>query len=301
MSLRRTPPSTPVPPLTASSPPLPRYDSEPILNTERASSASHNITLRKRKREDECLSKNDILDMFTNLKLEQEKSFTTLLDAMQDIKKQNADIHVTMNFLSQKYDEILNKVSDLEAERKSDQKYIKTLESKVEYLERSIRNSHIEIRNIPKNSTETKKDLSIIVEKLGNTLNIPLQPTDIKDIYRINNGKKSENAKPIVVELSSVILKEEILGSVKSYNKEHKDIKLNTSTLKIEGPTKPVFIGEDLTSHTRRLYYLSREFAKTNKYAFCWTSRGVVYLRKNHGAPQIRIVNESDLNGLAVS
>ncbi|CAH0397459.1 unnamed protein product [Chilo suppressalis] len=298
MPLRRTPPpnpSSPVPaPSAQSSPPLPRYDSEPNLSGERTSSALLNAGMRKRKREDECLSKNEILDMFSNLKLEQEKKFDLLLETMRDIKKQNTDIHNAMTFLSQKYDDLLNKVTSLEAERKLDHQNIKSLEIKIEYLEKKWRSSWVEIRNVPKKPKETKNDLSTIVNNLGIALNLTLQSGDIKDIYRVNSTKNSDMT-PILLECSSQLIKEEIIRSVKAYNKQHRENKLNTSNLKMDGPSKPIYVAESLSSHTRRLYYLAREYAKTNKYAFCWTSKGTVYLRKNEGAPLIRVNNEADL------
>lgn len=82
---------------------------------------------------------------------------------------------------------------------------------------------------------------------------------------------------------------------MRKYNKDHPECKLNTSHLKLEGASKPIFIAETLTTKGNRLFFLARDFAKANKYIYCWTSYGKVYLRKIEGSPLIRINEDADL------
>lgn len=110
---------------------------------------------------------------------------------MQQIKEQNEEIRSSIEFMSNKYEDMRTKVETLEAERKADRKYILTLENKLEMMERRTRQSNLEIRNVPKiptnpESRETKKDLVSVIQNMGNFLNIKLKQSDIRDIFRIN-------------------------------------------------------------------------------------------------------------------
>lgn len=93
--------------------------------------------------------------------------------------------------------------------------------------------------------------------------------------------------------------KESILGAVKKLNKNKKNNeKLNSTHLNLSGPARPIFVSETLTYKTQKLYFLAREFSRLNNYDYCWTSKGMVYLRKSEDAPLIRINAEADLSKL---
>lgn len=129
---------------------------------------------------------------------------------------------------------------------------------------------------------------------LAKIVNVELQGLEIRDIYRINSSK--ESIKPLIVELNSAIKKDAILTAVRAFNKGRATgDKLNSEHLKIKGPSKPVFVSETLTFKAQKLHYLAREFAKEYNYKFCWTSKGVVYLRHSDGKPFVRIDEDADL------
>ncbi|CAG9138719.1 unnamed protein product [Plutella xylostella] len=93
--------------------------------------------------------------------------------------------------------------------------------------------------------------------------------------------------------------KEKFLNAIKMFNKNKpKGEKLNTGPLQIQGPRKPVYLSESLTFKTQKLFYMARELQKNCNYAFCWTSHGSVYLRKEENGPLIRVLNEADLEKL---
>lgn len=256
---------------------------------------------RPMKRPLDEISKTEVSDMFEQLVKQQEKRFTAIINEVRDgiriHTEQNKDISGSIDFLGKKYDAMLARIDVLEKEKFADRKYIQSLESRLEQAERSLRSSSIEVRNVPKKSGETKADLMDLVKNIGSALNVPVQKTDIRDVYRINN--KSEN-QPIIAEFTSVMLKESIVGSTKVYNKTYKTSKFSTSNLKIQGPSKPVFISECLPAKTKKLFFLAREFAKQNGYKYCWTTRGQVYLRRADGSSLVKINNESDLEALMV-
>lgn len=96
-----------------------------------------------------------------------------------------------------------------------------------------------------------------------------------------------------------MIQKETVLENVKAFNKTKKiGEKLNTGHFLIQGPVKPVFISELLTTRAQRLFYLARSFQKQHNYAFCWSSHGIIYLRKDEKSPHMKIASETDIENL---
>lgn len=272
------------------------------LDLDAVSAAEHITQRNKRKRGDvdsQALLdtfKDEILVLCNSIREEQQRNFTSLRSTMEDIKTQNTKLQEFAEFSSAKYDEVLAEMKKMDAERTENRKYIQNLEERVEFLERQNRSTSVEIRNIPQQSRESKQDLANLVIKVGKAINVPIQYSDIKDVLRTN--PKKSTIKPIIAEFTTVLAKEALLKSVKNYNKEHKNDKLNTENMNISGPKEPVYIAENLTFKARKLFYLAREFQTTHKYDFCWTSNGKVYLRKAHESPLVRVDSESDITKL---
>lgn len=257
-----------------------------------------NVTERKKRKFAETDSSTSALmrDMFASFSKEQEKRFDDLQSTILELKEQNVELTLSVDMMSKKYDEFLEKIVRLESERKEDKKTIKELEERIESMERKTRATGIEIRNIPKNQGENKDELCKTVQKVLKSLDIDVQANEIRDTFRM---KSKDSTNPIVAEFTSVLIKDRVLRGVKDFNKNksNKD-KLNTTHIGIPEPTKPIFISETLTNKTQRLYYLARQFQKAHEYDFCWTSQGMVYLREKEKLPQIRILSEADLEAL---
>ncbi|XP_041980780.1 uncharacterized protein LOC121734316 [Aricia agestis] len=295
MPLRRSPPQ-PHLPYSPAHYATPIQDSD--TPSERSEYPSGSRRQSKRRREsDENLKdlKDTMTDRFLALTSSMEQRFNKIIE-------QNNELKSSVQFLSEKYDIILEKLKRLETEKESDKKHISLLEEKIEVLERKQRSTTLEIQNVPpfkseSVKTDNKEELLKILKSLGTTLNVEINDHDIKDIYRIN--MKNKSAKPIIVELTSAIKKEKIIYATKDFNKNKtKEAKLNTSHLQILGPEKPIYISEALTSKTQKIFYLARQFARDHNFSYCWTTRGKVYIRKSDGSPFHRIETEQDLSKL---
>lgn len=295
MPLRRTPPSAHTPNMFCSDPNL---SASSEADAHSPAFISHRS---KRRREDEGNSdydnfKSEIFKMFQDLKAGQKLHSASLQSVKDELLAQNNKLQETVEFLAVKYDEILGKLKNVEDARSNDRKCILKLEGKIEQLERKLRCSSVEIRNVPATGKESKENLMDMVMKVGNSVNIQIQQHDFKDVFRSNHisGKTA-----VIVELNSTILKEKLIKSVNLFNR-NKPIqeKLNTSHLGMKGPKTPIFVSENLPSKTRKLFNLTKEFASKNKYKYCWTSYGQVYLRKNDGDIRTIIESETDLTKL---
>lgn len=275
-----------------------RPEAGPSIAKELASSDSC-IGDRKRKRPNE-FTKAEIIKMFSDMHKQQDDKMEALIakveGGIESHTEQNKNISDSIEILAQQCDEMANRIVLLEQEKASDRIYIQTLEAKLESMDRHLRCSSIEMRNVPKKAGETKEDLHSIVKKIGDVLNVPIQSSEVRDVYRINT--KRETNQPIVAEFTTVAMRDRIIDCVKAYNKKYTTSKLSTQNLKLEGPSSPIFISESLTVQTKKLFYLAREFAKANNYRYCWASRGKIYLRRKDGASLIRVNNEENLANL---
>lgn len=322
MPINRTPPSTPTPDASSSTEPdlkLPTNNEPPLFSifSQRTQELdlSTDSASKRVKRKHDLVDKNKIIDeiraLFSEFTDDQDKKFSSLRKSIEESMQKSiaamrtdfAELTKSFDFLAKNHAETVENIKRLEKEREEDREYIQSLERSVEYLERKARSSCLEIRNMPCldgaiGATESKTHLRDMIINLGSTLNTKIDLCEIKDVYRQQTGKKTI-VRPITVEFTSVLKKEALLGSTKKFNKERKGSdKLNTSHLRIKGPSQPVFISESLTFKAKQLFRLAREFKVSHGYHHCWTANGIVYLRQKEGSPHIRVLNEADIKKL---
>lgn len=299
MPLKRTPPNSPA---------MEHCSSEPTLVTMQTDEGNGGMPVTtqsryKRKRSQEQLSqdltdfKTEMRDMLTNWMKHQDSELSKIKYTLNEIKQSNADIEKSMSFISNQYEEMSNRVQTLSTECEKNRDYITFLEEKVEDLQRTTRKTFIEVKNVPKSSNENREGLINMIQNLAKTINIKLDNCDIKDIYRLA-GKQQKDNKSIIAELSSTILKFDLLRSSRLYNIRNKNNKLNTSHLGLKDSNTPIFVADYLTPKAGRLYYLARELSRQKNYKFCWTSYGKIYLRKDDVGPIIQIRSENQINSL---
>lgn len=300
MPLKRTPPSSSSTPRNTESLKAPTQKQTCLSDPNLGASCDENfqspafVTQRiKRRCDDEEIH---IIEMLKELKAGQASFTSALKTVKEDLMAQNKKLQDSVEFLSAKYDDVLEQMKQTETDRLEDRKYIQQLEDKIDYLEKRSRYASVEIRNIPKQDKESKQDLLNIVREIGKSVNLHIQANDVKDTFRTNN--KFGN-KPVIVEFNSVILKESLIKSVISFNKnKSRDDKLNSAHLKIGGPKTPIYMSDNLCAKTRKLFAVTREFASANFFKYCWTSYGQIYLRKDDQSPRVRIDSERDLSTL---
>ncbi|CAH0577836.1 unnamed protein product [Chrysodeixis includens] len=184
-------------------------------------------------------------------------------------------------------------------ENNDQRNYILNLEKKLEDLQSSSRSSCIEIRNVPVVEKETVGDLISIVLKTFETIQPSEKPPQLRDVYRLP-GKKGSNS-PIVAEFLTVPAKIQVLEACHAFNKGLPSTeKLNTDHIGVPGQVKPVYIADHLPRSQRQLFFEARSFAKTNKYKFCWSQNGKIFLRKSEGMDSVVIRSTSCLKKLLI-
>lgn len=281
------------------------FGSDPVLNRSpniKEGMETQNITKRQKRTFDSYSETSpsamaEVRSMFSELKLQQEHKFDYLTGTINTVIEQNEEIKHSVEFMSQQYDEMLTKMNHLETQNAEYKKQIKSLESKLELMEKNSRLSAIEIRNIQKTKQENKQTLCGIIKGIGSLVSPQncIQESEIRDIFRTKSDA-------IVVDFTTITRKETLLHKIKEHNKsrrEQKDTQLNTQQLNLEGPSRTIYVSEYLTHKAKRLHYLAREYVKNKQLFTAWTSYGKVYVKKKEGLPAQRIDEEKDLHMIA--
>lgn len=246
--------------------------------------------------------KDEIRTMLRDWKMDQDETLQKLISDVADLKKQNLKIHNTnmeieksVDFLTKKYEELIAKVENVEKEKKERENFITLLENRIDNLERNANANFIEFRNVPVQPEETPTDLQNIVKNILEVSKVEYKKEDLKEVYRV---KTKTNKGPVIANLGSTLLKNNLIKSIKLFNRQHSHNKFNSKLIGLAGEPTPIYVSEKLNEKTKYLYFISRKFAKEYNYAFCWISNGKVFLRQSHGTLRIYVANEAQLNNL---
>ncbi|CAH2083527.1 unnamed protein product [Euphydryas editha] len=243
--------------------------------------------------------KDEIRNMIRSLFSEQKQETKHFTTTLVEIKNLTSNVENAISLLSSQYQELNNKVLQLETKCKEGNEQIHLLEDRIETLQIAYRKPNFEIKNVPKKQSETKSDLVEMVLRLSSTIGCDLKREDVKDIYRVR-GKKEQRNPSIVVETSSTMVKSDILRLSKVFNIKTKG-KLCAKHLGfLTSEDTPIFICEQLTTKGARLYYLARDLAKSAQYKFCWTAYGKVYVRKTETSQVVCIKSEAQVHQLLI-
>lgn len=305
--------------------------SEPDIPTSIAETDPINITVRNRiKRQrladspnkevdadrSSALSdfKSELLDMLSNWKSEQEKLLilwkdeqsailTKLVSDVAELKlnflsiqESNAVMDRSMSFINKSYENLTSEISKLKREKMENAEVISRLQKQVQDMNFMSRQATIELRNIPNKGHEKPEELIAIVSAVGKTVDMNIQTSAFRDVYRIPG--KTGLCRPIVAEFGCVNMRNEFLTKVKKFNKERSiNDKLNTQLIGIAGEKKPVYVDEHLPPAIKKLLYDARQFAKARNYS-SWYSNGRILLRKDPGDKPVEIKSEKCLTML---
>ncbi|CAK1598716.1 unnamed protein product [Parnassius mnemosyne] len=228
----------------------------------------------------------------------QQQEIKCIAPALLEIKQANENIESSIALLTSQGAELTKTVSHLEQKIKEGNESIALLEDKIENMQLTLRKTNFEIKNVPRKANETKEDLVQMVLQLSTTIGADLNKTDIKDIYRVRGKRVQQQNTPLVIETSSTLIKTNILRLCKAFNVKTKS-KLCTKHLGFRvSEDTPIFVCEQLTAKGSRLHFLARDIVKSNRYKYCWTAYGRVYVRKTDNSPIIAIKSESHVQQL---
>lgn len=109
----------------------------------------------KRKREEDFINEISILreemqNMCATFLAAQERDSKKNSNMLQEIQQSTTNIESSISFLMAQNEEFKQKIEKLEGQIRTDQRYITTLEDKLESIQQESRKANFEIKNVPK-------------------------------------------------------------------------------------------------------------------------------------------------------
>ncbi|XP_077486556.1 uncharacterized protein LOC144097801 [Amblyomma americanum] len=209
------------------------------------------------------------------------------MNALPELKQIVTDVQVSVQHMSDKYDEGLQRLTKQDRELTDikeritavedsvSAKEISDLKDQVNELEQYGRRQNLEIHGV---KWEENENLLPKINELAASLGLrSLVEDDIDGIHRLST-RKGRKA-PILVRFVSRKTKE----NWKSKNKQLVDSE------------SEVRFYDNLTSRNKHLLWLARTRAQQMGYCFTWQKNGKVMVRKGPGEPILRISCEADL------
>lgn len=253
-----------------------------------------NFVTRKKKTDDLKL-------MIQDMKIEQSKKLKKMEEGFLSMKKQNDELKLQNEEIIKSNTEIKNalqqyvemfgkmkEVTGIKEQLNSATMKINELEDQVQNLERIRNSTMIEISNCP-DLDENK--LQEVATKLHAKVEVPLKLSAVRQVYQI----KTSPRKTVVVEYQSSQHSKAVLKAVKNYNKANNNEKLNSTSLGIPGSQAPIYVSESLTQLARKIFFNARQIQKKYDYRYCWTAKGIVYIRKSEDSPVIQLKTAEQL------
>lgn len=214
-----------------------------------------------------------------------------------DLKR---DLERSQQFLSDRYEELIGKVTEnreimsqmsktiesLVGKVKERDDVIMNLTSRLNQLEQYGRNHNFELGEVTEIEKENLEDVVVAVAR---KMDINLTPAEIETVHRL--PAKKGKVRSIIVQLNSRKKRDEFIL-------KRSKVRISNDDLLGNGNKSKVYINENLTPFYKNLLWKAKTIQQEKRYAFAWFRFGKVLMRKDERSPVIRIDQESDLNEL---
>ena len=223
---------------------------------------------------------------------------STIMTALKDMQKilvevrdEQKDIRESVDFLSEKFEEIKvgqrqneREIEELKTRLKEKEDVIDNLHNKLVETELYVRNRNIEIHGVAEHKEENVEE---IICKVAKAVGVELSGNDIEAAHRVPTRKPGV-PKPIVAQLSSRKKRNEIVA------KRREEIYNHQVNHTGEGTGK-VFIYEQLPAQIKDLMWKTKVQAKKKNWKYVWQVKGKVLAKKDDHLNPVRIVYEKDI------
>lgn len=224
------------------------------------------------------------------------------LNTLDEVKKSVDDISASLNFLSGKYDQLLEEVHNYREENKKLIKEVEQLKkettvkdqelaaltSRFNSLEQYGRGINLEIHGIVES---TYNDANYIVEKTAKALGLAYRSSEIQAAHRLPSRDK-DKIPVLLVQFTNKAVKQQWLIAGRKKRLLSRDIVG-------EGEGR-VYFNESLTPYYSKLFRETRMVAKEKHYDQVWVLNGTIRVKKQRDSRQTHIIsNYEDLKKLA--
>jgi len=226
-------------------------------------------------------------------------SISSKLDQLLEIKSTVEGIQKSMDFLSSKYDSIINEMKALRDENKVLKKEVEelrrnqvktdeaveVLDQRVQELDMYGRRMNLEIFGVSVEGDHVKEeDTAEVVTKIAEQIGVTYKPQDIHKLHRLQ--PRSDGKPPtILVQFMSVVVRDAWLQAGKK------------ARLVEKATGRKIFFNENLTPYYKRLLKEAKTRANLHNYKFVWIKNGKIHVRRSEHDRNVVIVRiPKDLN-----
>lgn len=239
-------------------------------------------------------------------KLIDENKAATTDERLKDICVALNNLHTAAQYQSDKSDEILAKMNNLEQTVKSQGKKIDTHEYKIIELEKenlalktnffkvklamidfeqTNRNMNIEISGIQERQGE---NLNALVSELADAMKLPYNENEVEAVYRLSKQKANNRRNIIIVRFST--------KKVRDLWIQKKKTGLVSNNLIKGSNDDPIYINVNLQAAKKDLFWRARQAKKKLNYLYCWVDRnGNIYMKRKADSQIILIKTPEDI------
>lgn len=189
-------------------------------------------------------------------------------------------------------------IKNMESENIRLQASLSRIEDELAIIERNSRSCNVEIQAVPESKNE---NVLTLFKKLCGFINFAVDDSSIGFCHRVAKmDHTSKRPRNILVGLSSTSQRDEILSAFYRFNKAHRNDRLGSTHLDINGEHQKIFVSEHLSPILKILYSESRKLTKSHNYKYVWVRFGKIFARRDDDSPAIWIKNHKILNKLKI-
>ena len=261
-----------------------------------------NIESEKMKSTKKNLNSNDM----KNSQIEQcvreavQRATESLKKEIEFLTAELVEVKCSQEFISNQHDILLAENEELKDLNSKQAKSIHELELKnskieasnvedsatIDDLEQYDPRMNLELEGIP---FAEKENINEKVTKLINKMGVSLQKGDISTAHRLPKKSNDRRKHPTtIVRFVNRDKRNEIFFK-RRITKQWQDFPIAS--------TEQSFINENLSQKRKRLFWLTKQKAKSLEYKFYWTFNGNIFVRKQENIDKI-IIRKEDLDNL---
>jgi hypothetical protein len=236
-----------------------------------------------------------------------DRKLTPLVAKFYQLNDKVDDALSSLSFLSEKYEEIKGKVSQLEESNKGLKKDnlflnkelakatndIKNLRELQDEFKQYGRRECLFIRGIPQLQGENTNE---IIVKISSKVGVVMKEEDISISHRLPvQGCNANNFNPaIIVKFTRRVVRDKLfIARYKLKDLTTRDMGFSRST-----PNK-IFLVESLTKRKKELFKVCLQAKRDKGYRFLWTQYGKIMMRKDESSEAVTISSLQQLDGIS--
>ncbi|XP_026330090.1 uncharacterized protein LOC113237723 [Hyposmocoma kahamanoa] len=186
----------------------------------------------------------------------------------------------------------------IEAEKKASEVedllcIINVMNDKLNSQEQSMLRNEIEVTGVMETPNENPHHIILTMSSL---IGVKLSDFDVDYVQRVGPRRSTNHSlpRPLVVRFTRRVPRDQFLKTAKVRRLTTKDVGFEGAS------TTNIYVNERLTRANRLLFRDCRKQAKEAGFKFCWTSGGIIYVKKREGrgkgSESLVIRSNADIN-----